>query len=208
MRRMAHQALQGAEARLDQLQRQCDKAFTAYKVNPSNDLKKERARRTEIIGTQGRTCCEQPGNSSWCCKCPRLADLLCPVLTRLHTLLLSFYIFAQRFYVAATAGFHLAGDRWTRLQTLLAASLHLTTPAAQSQRHLHCEGATALVTHCTCDASISCKIDNTMLPEGVAGLASPESDPLDTERFASSVRLLQQRQFQTSQSSAADHCEA
>ena len=39
---MAHQALQGAQARLDQLQRQYDEAFTAYEVNPSNDLKKER----------------------------------------------------------------------------------------------------------------------------------------------------------------------
>ena len=39
---MAHQALQGAQARLDQLQRQCDKAFTAYDANPSNDVKKER----------------------------------------------------------------------------------------------------------------------------------------------------------------------
>ena len=42
MHRMAHQALQGAQARLDQLQRQYDEAFTAYEVNPSNDLKKER----------------------------------------------------------------------------------------------------------------------------------------------------------------------
>ena len=42
MRRMAHQALQGAQARVDQLQRQCDDAFTAYDANPSNALKKER----------------------------------------------------------------------------------------------------------------------------------------------------------------------
>ena len=42
MRRMAHQALQGAQARLDQLQRQCDEAFMADDANPSNDLKKER----------------------------------------------------------------------------------------------------------------------------------------------------------------------
>ncbi|KAL3143544.1 hypothetical protein ABBQ38_002343 [Trebouxia sp. C0009 RCD-2024] len=40
--RMAQQALQGAQARLDQLQRQCDEAFVAYEANPSNDLKKER----------------------------------------------------------------------------------------------------------------------------------------------------------------------
>ena len=39
---MAHQALQGAQARLDLLQRQCDEAFTAYDANPFNDLKKER----------------------------------------------------------------------------------------------------------------------------------------------------------------------
>ena len=42
MRRMAQQALQGAQARLDQLQRQYDEAFMAYEANPSNDLKKER----------------------------------------------------------------------------------------------------------------------------------------------------------------------
>ena len=42
MRRMVHQALQCAQARLDQLQRQCDEAFTAYYANPSNALKKER----------------------------------------------------------------------------------------------------------------------------------------------------------------------
>lgn len=41
-RRMAQQALHSAQARLDQLQRQCDEAFTAYEANPSNDLKKER----------------------------------------------------------------------------------------------------------------------------------------------------------------------
>ena len=39
---MAQQALQGAQARLDQLQRQYDEAFVAYAANPSNDLKKER----------------------------------------------------------------------------------------------------------------------------------------------------------------------
>ena len=39
---MAQQALQGAQARLDQLQRQCDEAYMAYEANPSNDLKKER----------------------------------------------------------------------------------------------------------------------------------------------------------------------
>ena len=42
MRRMAYQALQGAQARLDQLQRQCDEAFMAYEANPSHALRKER----------------------------------------------------------------------------------------------------------------------------------------------------------------------
>ena len=39
---MAQQALQGAQARLDQLQRQCDEAFRAYEANTSNNLKRER----------------------------------------------------------------------------------------------------------------------------------------------------------------------
>lgn len=42
MRRMAHQALLRAQARLDQLQRECGDAFVAYEANPSNALKKER----------------------------------------------------------------------------------------------------------------------------------------------------------------------
>lgn len=42
VRRMAYHALLRAQARLDQLQTLCDGAFTAYEVNPSNDLKKER----------------------------------------------------------------------------------------------------------------------------------------------------------------------
>ena len=42
MRRMTHQALQRAQARLDQLQRQSDESFTAHDANPSIDLKKER----------------------------------------------------------------------------------------------------------------------------------------------------------------------
>ncbi len=39
---MAQQALQGAQDRLDQLQKQYDEAFKAYEANPSSDLKKER----------------------------------------------------------------------------------------------------------------------------------------------------------------------
>ena len=36
------QALQAAQARLDQLQRQVDEAFRAYEASPSSDLKKDR----------------------------------------------------------------------------------------------------------------------------------------------------------------------
>ena len=39
---MVHQALQDAQARLDQLQRHCDEAFLAYEANHTNDLRKER----------------------------------------------------------------------------------------------------------------------------------------------------------------------
>ena len=39
---MAQQALQGAQARLDQLKRQYDEAFGAYEANISDKFKKER----------------------------------------------------------------------------------------------------------------------------------------------------------------------
>ena len=73
MRRMAHQALQRAQARLEQLQRQCDEAFMAYEANPHNEPQERALRRAELITTQGRRCCAEPGYSSWCCKYLRLA---------------------------------------------------------------------------------------------------------------------------------------
>ncbi|DBA94570.1 TPA: hypothetical protein ACH3X1_002154 [Trebouxia sp. C0004] len=38
---MAQQALHGAQVRLDQLQKQRDEAFSAWRANPSSDLEKE-----------------------------------------------------------------------------------------------------------------------------------------------------------------------
>jgi len=38
---MAQQALHDAQARLDQLQKQRDEAFSAWRANPSSDLEKE-----------------------------------------------------------------------------------------------------------------------------------------------------------------------
>ena len=48
MRRMAHQVLQDAQARVNQLQRQYDEAFVAYEANPSHDLKKERYQELKV----------------------------------------------------------------------------------------------------------------------------------------------------------------
>ena len=85
---MAHQALQGAQARLDQLQRQCDEAFMAYEANPSNDLKKDRyaelkssLHKAEDVVKSLATAAGAASASGW--------QVYCPLLPSLHTLLLS-----------------------------------------------------------------------------------------------------------------------
>ncbi len=46
---MAQQALQGAQDRLDQLQKQYDEAYRAYEVEPTSDVKKERYQKLDIL---------------------------------------------------------------------------------------------------------------------------------------------------------------
>ncbi len=46
---MAQQALQGAQDRLDQLQKQYDEDYRAYEVALTSDLKKERYQKLDIL---------------------------------------------------------------------------------------------------------------------------------------------------------------
>lgn len=67
---MAHQVLLGAQARLEQLQRQCDEAFTAYEANPNNEFKKKRYE--ELISSLHKaedvmqSLATAAGAASWC----------------------------------------------------------------------------------------------------------------------------------------------
>ncbi len=46
---MAQQALHGAQARLDKLQKQYDEAYSAFEADPSNGLKSERYQKLDIL---------------------------------------------------------------------------------------------------------------------------------------------------------------
>ncbi|KAL3162655.1 hypothetical protein ABBQ38_008700 [Trebouxia sp. C0009 RCD-2024] len=90
---MAHQVLLGAQARLEQLQRQCDEAFTAYEANPNNEFKKKRYE--ELISSLHKaedvmqSLATAAGAASWCklvLQVPQVLGYLSPQLPSTFTL--------------------------------------------------------------------------------------------------------------------------
>lgn len=105
---MAHQTLQGAQARLEQLQRQCDEAFVAYEAHPYNDLKKARyaelkssLHKAEDVVQSLATAAGAASAAGWQVYCAL-------ILPSLHTFLLSS---APTFFIRSSFGLTLSA-RW------------------------------------------------------------------------------------------------